>query len=257
MKDLLKKLTGGNKIKSSSNKKEDVITKLYDNRANKINKVGYSIKSSLGSPATLLNASSNTNFRYKVIGLKKEDLIEINSINSKRKLLDRLKYMQNKNCQIYFDSVISNTMNHNLQMIDSKMPELIAKILLLSYEYNEKELFNLLNIIIENNLMNYGADKELYYYKKIGDFLLAITLGMIPGTVWNGDYDVTGGIILVENKGQVFVLDAIYYKEYLVKYLIKNTKLDSPSSTRYKMFDLYEENGEMYFNLNLQIRFIK
>ena len=97
----------------------------------------------------------------------------------------------------------------------------------------------------------------MYYKKKIGDFLLAVTLGMMPGVIWNGEYDVTGGIILVENDGKILVLDAIYYKEYLVKYLIKNTKLESPSSSRYKMFDIYPDKGENYFNLNLQIRFIK
>ena len=39
--------------------------------------------------------------------------------------------------------------------------------------------------------------------------------------------------------------------------VIKNTKLESPRSTRYKMFDIYSEGENSYFNLNLQIRFIK
>ena len=59
MKYILEKLTEGNKIKSSSTSKEDISAKLKDNKLNTIvNKVGYSIKSSLGSPATLLNASN-------------------------------------------------------------------------------------------------------------------------------------------------------------------------------------------------------
>ncbi|MCL2859603.1 MAG: HpaII family restriction endonuclease [Oscillospiraceae bacterium] len=255
MKDILEKLTEGNKIKSSAERKEDLIANLYDSRMNTVNKVGYSIKSSLGRPATLLNASSHTNFKYKVIGLTSEDVEIINNINTNKKLLDRLKYITNKNCNIQFASVVSESMNHNLKMIDSEMPELLAKILLLSYEDDEKDLKKLLDMAISKDIVKYNSNKELYYNKKIGDLLLAITLGMIPGTIWNGNYDVTGGIILVENKGQVLVLDAIYYKEYLIKYLIKNTKLDSPSSTRYGMLDIYEEGREMYFNLNLQIRF--
>lgn len=257
MKDILEKLTEGNKIKSFSRSKEDLVAELQDNKLNTINKVGYSIKSSLGSPATLLNASSNTNFKYKVVGLDKKDIKIINSIDSRSKLLDRLNYIKSKNAQISFDSVVSEHMNHNLQMIDSKMPELIGEILLLSYEKNEKDINNLLNIAINENISQYGSNKELYYNKKVGDFLLAITLGMMPSIIWDGNYDVTGGIILVENHGKILVLDAIYYKEYLIKYLIKKTKLDSPSSTRYKMLDIYEENQELYFNLNLQIRFKK
>ena len=189
MKYILEKLTEGNKIKSSSTSKEDISAKLKDNKLNTIiNKVGYSIKSSLGSPATLLNASNNTNFKYLIKGLSAEDIEDY---------------------------------------------------------------------VSENNILNYTGNSEMYYKKKIGDFLLAVTLGMMPGVIWNGEYDIIGGIILVENDGKILVLDAIYYKEYLVKYLIKNTKLESPSSTRYKMFDIYPDKGENYFNLNLQIRFIK
>ncbi|MEG2235740.1 MAG: HpaII family restriction endonuclease, partial [Clostridia bacterium] len=125
--------------------------------------------------------------------------------------------------------------------------------------YNEevKNIQKLLEIATKKNIIKYDGNSKLYYNKKIGDFLLAITFGMMPGNIWDGNYDVTGGIILVENNGEVLVLDAIYYKEYLVKYLIKNTKLDSPSSSRYKMFEIYKENGQNYFNLNLQIRFIR
>lgn len=255
---ILSKLTEGNKVKSSSISKNDLNAKIQDNKINAVvNKVGYSIKSSLGSPATLLNASNNTNFKYKVTGLSKEDIIKINNINTQKKLLDRLSYINSKKANIEFANVVSNTMNHNLQMIDSKLPEILAEILLLSYEINEKNIEKLLNILIERNILKYEGNLQIFYKKKIGDFLLAITLGMMPGILWDGTYDVTGGIILVENNGKILVLDAIYYREYLVKYLIKNTKLDSPSSTRYKMFDIYTENNNNYFNLNLQIRFIK
>ena len=258
MKYILEKLTEGNKIKSSSTSKEDISAKLKDNKLNTIvNKVGYSIKSSLGSPATLLNASNNTNFKYLIKGLSTEDIETVNNINTNTKLVDRLKYMKDKNAKIKFDEVISSTMSQNLQMIDSRLPEILADLLLASYEAREKNIGKLLHYVSENNILNYTGNSEMYYKKKIGDFLLAVTLGMMPGVIWNGEYDVTGGIILVENDGKILVLDAIYYKEYLVKYLIKNTKLESPSSSRYKMFDIYPDKGENYFNLNLQIRFIK
>ncbi len=141
MKYILEKLTEGNKIKSSSNFKEDINAKLKDNRLNTIvNKVGYSIKSSLGSPATLLNASSNTNFKYLVEGLSKDDIESINNIDTKTKLVDRLEYMKDKQAKIKFDGVISDTMNQNLQMIDSKLPEILAEILLASYETKKKKI---------------------------------------------------------------------------------------------------------------------
>lgn len=101
MKYILEKLTEGNKIKSSSNLKEDINAKLKDNKLNTIvNKVGYSIKSSLGSPATLLNASSNTNFKYLVEGLAKNDIKRINNIDTRTKLVDRLEYMKDNQAKI-------------------------------------------------------------------------------------------------------------------------------------------------------------
>ncbi len=43
--------------------------------------------------------------------------------------------------------------------------------------------------------------------------------------------------------------------EIVDKYLIDNIRLDSPSSTRYKMFEIYKKNNRYYFKLNLQVRF--
>ena len=40
-------------------------------------------------------------------------------------------------------------------------------------------------------------------------------------------------------------------------YLFNNTKLDTASSSRHGFGSIYENDGELFFKLNLQIRFIK
>jgi len=50
---------------------------------------GFSIKSDLGNAPTLLNASGATNFVYEVEGLTADDIAEINSINTRTKIIDR------------------------------------------------------------------------------------------------------------------------------------------------------------------------
>ena len=40
-------------------------------------------------------------------------------------------------------------------------------------------------------------------------------------------------------------------------YLLNNTKLETASSSRHQFGQLYKENGELFFKLNLQIRFVK
>ena len=46
-----------------------------------------------------------------------------------------------------------------------------------------------------------------------------------------------------------------YLEKYIRKYILNNTKLESPSSTRYNMLNIFEEDGEYYFTLNLQVRY--
>ena len=51
---------------------------------------GFSIKSDLGNPPTLLNAGKSTNFIYAVNGLTKESAEKINGIDTRQKIIDRM-----------------------------------------------------------------------------------------------------------------------------------------------------------------------
>lgn len=53
------------------------------------------------------------------------------------------------------------------------------------------------------------------------------------------------------------MLDLVYYENTVRKYLINNTQLDSPSSTRYHMLEVFKDNDEYYFTLNLQVRYTR
>lgn len=104
-------------------------------------------------------------------------------------------------------------------------------------------------------MISKNQDEINFYKKKIQDFANSVTFGMRVGEKWNGKNEVNGGIILVTKKAEVYLLDLVYFKDIVNKYLINNIKLDSPSSNRYKMFDIYKNNNKYYFKLNLQIRF--
>lgn len=69
-----------------------------------------------------------------------------------------------------------------------------------------------------------------------------------------GINEVNGGLIIVDEIGKVKIIDLIYHKSVVDEYLINSAKLDSPSSSRYKMLELYEEDNEIFFTINLQIR---
>lgn len=238
------------KFKSKSQAKEDLRLVVFD--SNKSNEVllNFSVKSSLGNPPTLLNSSQHTNFKYKITNLDRKYIQLINSIKSKSKLVDRLNMILELGGTIEFVSIDSETFLYNLKIIDTNMPKYLANTLLYSYQSQTKTLKNI--FILSNSFPD-----EVFALKKLGDLLNAISFGFFPGIKWSGKNEVNGGLIIVDEIGKVKIIDLIYHKSVVDEYLINSVKLDSPSSTRYKMLELYEEDNEMFFTLNLQIRYIK
>ena len=237
-------------LKSKSSVKEDLNALVLDNRLGTDKMLKYSIKSSIGSPATILNASQHTNFIYEVEGLDAKNIKEINSIKTRTKLLDRYNMIKSLGGKIKFSKMECQNFDYNLRLIDSNMPEYLGDVLLNSYALENK---NLKDLFLK---YSHFTDKN-FALKKLGDFLEGISFGFFPSVKWNGINDVNGGLIVVKKDGKVVILDLIYFKETVINYLIEETKLDSPSSTRYHMLELYEENGKIYFKLNLQIRYKK
>ena len=76
-------------LKASSSSKTDITIIVHDQRTNQQPTLGFSIKSQLGSPSTLLNAGKTTNFIFKISNLELDALeIEIiNSIDTRSKLI--------------------------------------------------------------------------------------------------------------------------------------------------------------------------
>jgi DNA (cytosine-5)-methyltransferase 1 len=249
MTSLINDLLDGNKLKGSSKVKGDLKALVLDNLKNSNVNISYNIKSNLGSPATLLNASNNTNFIYEITNINDDIMNKNNSINTKSKLLDRCNFLMNNSAKIDFVKVQSDKFNFNLQMIDTNLDNILAEILFDSYFKNEKDIKKLIQDMADNQ------DEYDIYKKKISDFANAVTFGMRAGEKWNGENEVNGGILLVTKIGEVYLLDLIYFKNIVDRYLIDNIRLDSPSSKRYKMFEIYKENSKYYFKLNLQVRF--
>ena len=79
------------KIKAPSSDKTDISMQIEDTHTNYIRNVGFSIKSEVGNAPTLLNAGKTTNFIYKVVGITMEQAQQINVIDTKNKIKDRMK----------------------------------------------------------------------------------------------------------------------------------------------------------------------
>ncbi len=177
---LINDLLDGNKLKGSSQVKGDLEAIVFDSLKNNNFNISYNIKSNLGAGATLLNASNHTNFIYEVTNINDSIMAQNNNINTRTKLIDKCKFLKENGGIFNFIKTESNVFGNNLKLIDSSLDEILAKMLILSYEDNEKDIKILLSSIIND------ITSEIYYKKKIGDFANAVTFGMRASETWNG-----------------------------------------------------------------------
>ena len=246
-------------LNASSTAKTDITIVVHDQRTNQQPTLGFSIKSQLGSPSTLLNAGKTTNFIYQIFGtnLTESDIEQINSIDSRSKIMDRIVQIQNKGGEFKFVKTERQIFSNNLVLIDSLLPEILSQIVFDFYSSEYSHLEDLINKTAKSNPLNFDIENEHKFYEyKIKRFLTDVALGMMPSKVWTGKYDATGGYLIVKENGDVLCYH-IYNRNEFEDYLIGNTKLDTASSSRHEFGKVYSESGGLYFKLNLQIRFIK
>lgn len=131
-------------LKAGSSAKTDITIVVHDQRTNQQPTLGFSIKSQLGSPSTLLNAGKTTNFIFKITNLSLSDveIDKINSINTKSKITDRLTAITRRNGKLKFIKTERKIFSNNLILIDSKLPELLSEILYEFYSSSKSKFQN-------------------------------------------------------------------------------------------------------------------
>lgn len=244
-------------LKASSSAKTDITIVVHDQRTGLQPSLGFSIKSQLGNPSTLLNAGETTNFIFKIVNAKinQKEIEEINNISSRSKIKDRILEIKAKGGKFEFVKTQRTIFSNNLILIDSLLPQILSTVVLNFYSSSHSNTEDLVKLTEEENPLKFDTtDKHLFYSYKIKRFLTDIALGMMPSKVWTGEYDATGGYLIVKADGEILCYH-IYNKNEFENYLLANTKLDTASSSRHGFGEIYEENGQLYFKLNLQIRF--
>ncbi len=244
-------------LKAKATSKTDIRIVIYDQRINQTAELGFSIKSQLGGEATLLNAGKTTNFIYQVLGFKpnEKEIKAINDIDTKSKIKDRIEAIKNVGGKLKFITPQQDIFKNNLVLIDSLLPNIVAEITKLFFTTSFSSIKDLTESINKANPLNYDTQfAHTFYDYKIKRFLTDVALGMTPSKVWTGIYDATGGYLVVKENGDVLCYH-IYNRNQFEDYLFANTKLETASSTRHEFGKIYEEGGQFYFKLNLQIRF--
>lgn len=244
-------------LKAKSTSKTDIRIVIHDQKINQTAELGFSIKSQLGGEATLLNAGKTTNFIYKLDNFDPtaKEILEINEIDTRSKIKDRIVAIIEKGGNLTYTTLEQNIFKNNLVLIDSLLPNILAEIIKTFFTSNLSTIEDLTSNINKANPLNYDTQfAHTFYDYKLKRFLTDVALGMTPSKVWTGIYDATGGYLIVKENGDILCYH-IYNRNQFEDYLFANTKLDTASSTRHEFGKIYEENGQLFFKLNLQIRF--
>ena len=240
------------RISASSADKTDITLQIHDIHTGYDPICGFSIKSELGHPPTLLNASNATNFVFEIKGINDADLERINSIDSKTKILDRISDIMSHG-ELKYVRTVNDRFSSNLMLIDSYMEDIIANMLLDFYQGKANDCKRLVELVEEKNPIGYPR-KGLYEYK-VKKFLCSVALGMMPSKEWDGHDEANGGYVIVKKDGDVLAYH-LYNRDAFEGYLLNNTRLERGSTSRHGFAVVYKENDKYYINLNLQIRFV-
>lgn len=243
-------------LKAKSSDKSDIRIKIHDINTGYESLQGFSIKSRLGSPSTLINAGKTTNFIFEVTGNVSDAVM--NEFNTCSKLFrDRFALLSRNNCDISYYGMENDIFESNLLLLDSSLPEICAEMLKIYFVNGIANVKEALDKVAESNPLRYNLSKgHPFYNYKFKKLLTECALGMLPSKTWNGTADATGGYIIVREDGEVLCYHLFNRNEF-ENYLINNTKFETASTSRHEFGSIYKNNGKYYLKLNLQIRFIK
>ncbi|MDE6408957.1 MAG: HpaII family restriction endonuclease [Muribaculaceae bacterium] len=244
-------------LKASSSDKTDIHIILHDQRTKINNEMGFSIKSQLGGDSTLLNASSATNFVYRIEGcyLSNDEIAHINAIDTRSKIIDRIGAIVQKGGKLVFEKIDNDIFRRNLDMIDLGLGATIAQLLLEQFNTRGRMFEELTDTLAQSNPLGFDeADAVDVYTYKLKKLLTSAALGMMPSKKWNGKYDANGGYLVVKKDGEILCYH-FYDQNRFEDFLFKNAYLERGKTHRHGYASLYrKENDKVYFKLNLQIR---
>lgn len=242
--------------------KSDIIIKTGSSLDHSVSTDGFSIKSHIGSNATLFNCSNSSRMIYEVVNCTD---YEMHRINSCERFVDKYKksanglsslneegmigYIKRHNSlSLRFIGAGSETFESNMLLTDSCMLEILSNLLLILVGY----IGNLTSSSSEDLSMELERlnpmsirKPEYYYQTKIKQFHFNSFAGMTASTEWDGRPRLTGGYIDVDKDGNI-----LYYRatsnDVFINYLFKNVYFDRPD--RGVLKDLAIANAHSFLN---------
>lgn len=224
--------------------KTDVIITSEDSLDHSKTTEGFSIKSHIGSPATLFNCSQTSGFTFEVLNCNDAGMHQLNSLDGFLSIMTSIK----EQYSLSYIGCRNEIFEQNISIVDSRMEEVLSAAILAQASYygdnKSSNVKDICNKVISINPI--GVKKPaMFYPAKFKDFLFASFAGMTASSEWNGRKQLTGGYIDVSREGEM-----LYYRamsdDIFGNYLFENTYFDRPDRGVYK--DLAVEKAKAFLN---------
>lgn len=205
--------------------KTDVIITSEDSLDHSRTTGGFSIKSHIGSPATLFNSSQTSGFTFEVVGCDERGMHEI---NAKDAFLSIMKDIKDR-YSLEYAGCRNETFEQNISIVDSRMEEVLSTAVLVHASYYgvcNSDVKAICNKVIELNPINV-RNPQIFYPVKFKEFLFDAFAGLTASSIWNGRKRLTGGYIDVSRSGEMLYYRAIS-DDIFGNYLFENTYFDRP-----------------------------
>lgn len=208
----------------------------------------------------LFNSSKQSNFIYKITpDLSSKEIELLNAMETYGK---RIQWLKENNFKLTFVKPQSDIFKSNLQLIDSKLPEILGSLVLFNFFSKVNKIDELVGYLNKENPCKFNLELNPKFYEyKIKRPLVDAALGMKAGKPWSGNFNADGGYIAVKKDGELLCYHIYNWNEFQ-DYLISHTKIDHPDSKPnrcdYGVIINGNENGleeGSYIKLNFQIRF--
>ena len=244
--------------------KADIVIETRDGRNALVNRMGFSVKSQFGSPATLFNASPSAPLLYWVAHCDDALMKEFNALHDARGNRGWFAC-----CQPFFDerglrvsfarARNAGSFERNLLFIREGMLEIVAACVRERFigGATTSDVAAITASVAEQNPMRYPpAVAAAVYEKAMKDFLYAAFSGMSATKPWDGIEQVNGGYIVVKPDGDVLCYHANDREEFR-EYLFRNTVFEYVSAKKYGWSLIEKSDGEYLLPVNFSIRFKK
>ena len=268
------KLVCAKKLRAKSANKQDLSASVQFPNVPFSQFIGFSVKSYVGKDPTILNASGdNTRFVYRILKNGQtpsgDELARLKSFypttvgNSKiGTYADFYRNALRDGFSFNFKENSGGNLSYNLKFIDSKGPELLARILMEQFAAprTRTPLADLVDEAARKNdipeiqaLGDNFEDRRNSLRHKIQNILLVFTTGATPAVKWTGAQTASGGLLVVEKSGKVYCLELLS-GNVVGNYLIENAYFEQPSGDRHSKNVLTISPSEVTIDLQLQIR---